>query len=123
LLQVREIESLPLNADLVTLSACDTGAGRIQGQEGVANIVRAFLYAGSRSIVSTLWEVDDTFTAALMKRFYANLAAGRDVSDALRLAKLEMRRRLGPNATPYLWGPFTVVGDGLTRIQFARTTK
>lgn len=123
LLQVREIESLPLNADLVTLSACDTGAGRIQGQEGVANIVRAFLYAGSRSIVSTLWEVDDTFTAALMKRFYANLAAGRDVSDALRLAKLEMRRRLGPNATPYLWGPFSVVGDGLTRIQFARTTK
>ncbi len=123
LLQVREIESLPLNADLVTLSACDTGAGRIQGQEGVANIVRAFLYAGSRSIVSTLWEVDDTFTAALMKRFYANLAAGRDVSDALRLAKLEMRRRLGPNATPYFWGPFTVVGDGLTRIQFARTAK
>jgi CHAT domain-containing protein len=118
LLQVREIESLPLNADLVTLSACDTGAGRIQGQEGVANIVRAFLYAGSRSIVSTLWEVDDTFTAALMKRFYANLAAGRDVSDALCLAKLEMRRRLGPNATPYFWGPFTVVGDGLTRIKF-----
>jgi CHAT domain-containing protein len=54
-----------------------------------------------------------------MKRFYANLAAGRDVSDALRLAKLEMRRRLGPKATPYFWGPFTVVGDGLTRIQFA----
>jgi CHAT domain-containing protein len=123
LLQVREIESLPLNADLVTLSACDTGAGRIQGQEGVANIVRAFLYAGSRSIVSTLWEVDDTFTAALMKRFYANLAAGRDVSDALRLAKLEMRRRLGPNATPYFWGPFTVVGDGLTRVKFTPSAK
>jgi CHAT domain-containing protein len=119
LLQVREIDSLQLNADLVTLSACDTGAGRLEGQEGVANIVRAFLYAGSRSIVSTLWEVDDTFTAALMKRFYANMAAGRDVSDALRLAKLEMRRRLGPNATPYFWGPFTVVGDGLTRIKFA----
>ncbi|MCL4854245.1 MAG: CHAT domain-containing protein, partial [Bryobacteraceae bacterium] len=119
LLQVREIDSLQLNADLVTLSACDTGAGRIQGQEGVANVVRAFLYAGSRSIVSTLWEVDDTFTASLMKRFYANLRAGRDVSESLRLAKLEMRRRLGPNATPYFWGPFTVVGDGLTKIQFA----
>jgi CHAT domain-containing protein len=103
----------------VTLSACDTGAGRLQGQEGVANVVRAFLYAGARSIVSTLWEVDDTFTAALMKRFYANLGAGRDVSESLRLAKLEMRRRLGPNATPYLWGPFTVVGDGLTKIHFS----
>ncbi|MBS1875182.1 MAG: CHAT domain-containing protein [Acidobacteria bacterium] len=119
LLQVREIDSLQLNADLVTLSACDTGAGRLQGQEGVANVVRAFLYAGARSIVSTLWEVDDTFTAALMKRFYANLGAGRDVSESLRLAKLEMRRRLGPNATPYLWGPFTVVGDGLTKIHFS----
>lgn len=119
LLQVREIDTLQLNADLVTLSACDTGAGRLQGQEGVANVVRAFLYAGARSIVSTLWEVDDTFTAALMKRFYANLGAGRDVSESLRLAKLEMRRRLGPNATPYFWGPFTVVGDGLTKIHFS----
>ncbi len=119
LLQVREIDALRLNADLVTLSACDTGAGRIQGQEGIANVVRAFLYAGSRSIVSTLWEVDDTFTTALMKRFYANLASGRNVGDALRLAKLEMRRRLGPNASPYFWGPFTVVGDGLTRIQLS----
>jgi CHAT domain-containing protein len=119
LLQVREIDSLHLNADLVTLSACDTGAGRIQGQEGIANVVRAFLYAGSRSIVSTLWEVDDTFTAALVKRFYANLASGRDVGDALRLAKLEMRQRLGTNASPYFWGPFTVVGDGLTKIQLS----
>jgi len=119
LLQVREIDTLRLNADLVVLSACDTGAGRIQGQEGIANVVRAFLFAGSRSIVSTLWEVDDTFTAALMKRFYANLASGRDVGEALRLAKLQMRQRLGPNATPYFWGPFTIVGDGLTKIRFS----
>jgi CHAT domain-containing protein len=123
LLQVREISSLPLNAELVTLSACDTSAGRIQGQEGVASIVRAFLYAGARSIVSTLWEVDDTFAAALMKRFYAHLAEGRDVSESLRLAKIEMRRRLGPNATPHLWGPFTVVGDGLTRVQFGKADR
>ncbi len=88
-----------------------------------AIIVCAFLYVGSRSIVSTLWKVDNKFTAALMKRFSTNLAAGRDVSDALRLAKLEMRRRPGPNATPYFWGPFTVEGDGLTRIQFARTNE
>lgn len=108
------------NHDLrVSYDSCDTGAGRLQGQEGVANVVRAFLYAGARSIVSTLWEVDDTFTAALMKRFYANLGAGRDVSESLRLAKLELRRRLGPNATPYFWGPFTVVGDGLTKIHFS----
>jgi CHAT domain-containing protein len=56
-----------------------------------------------------------------MKRFSANLSARRDVRDALNLAKLEMRRRLGPNATPYLWGPFTVVGDGLTRVKFTPT--
>lgn len=120
LLQVREIDGLHLDADLVVLSACDTGAGRIQGQEGIANIVRAFLYAGARSVVSTLWEVDDAFTTALMKRFYAKLASGKPADEALHEAKAEMRQRLGPNGVPYFWGPFTVVGDGLTTIQFSR---
>ena len=67
--------------------------------------------------------MEDQFTAPLLKRFSANLYAQRDAKDALHLAKLEMRRSLGPNATPYFWGPFTVVGDGLTRIQFARPNR
>jgi CHAT domain-containing protein len=116
LLQTREINSLRLNAELVTLSACDTGVGRLQGQEGMANLVRAFLFAGSRSVVAALWDVDDTFTAALMKRFYANLALGEDVGRAMQHAKRDIRERYGADAVPYYWAPFTVVGEGSRRI-------
>jgi CHAT domain-containing protein len=116
LLQTREINGLRLNAELVTLSACDTGVGRLQGQEGMANLVRAFLFAGSRSVVAALWDVDDTFTASLMKRFYANLAAGEDVGRAMQRAKREIRERFGNDAVPYYWAPFTVVGEGSRRI-------
>ena len=61
LLQVREIIRLRLNAELTTLSACDTGVGKLQGQEGISNLVEAFLVAGSKSVVASLWSADDTF--------------------------------------------------------------
>jgi CHAT domain-containing protein len=70
LLQDREIRDLRLSADLVTLSACDTGIGRLQGQEGISSMVGSFLLAGARSVVASLWQVDDRSTSALMKRFY-----------------------------------------------------
>src|SRR5712692_5347527 len=76
LLQAREISEMNLSAELVTLSACDTGVGRLVGQEGIVNLVRAFLFAGARSVVASLWAADDVFTIALMKRFYANFAKG-----------------------------------------------
>jgi hypothetical protein len=69
LLQVREIRNLRLNANLVTLSACNTGVGPV-GEEGVANIVNAFIEAGSQSVVSTLWELEDHATTHLMTVFY-----------------------------------------------------
>src|SRR5205823_6436470 len=59
LLQVREIIRLRLNTELTTLSACDTGVGKLQGQEGISNLVEAFLEAGSRSVVASLWSADD----------------------------------------------------------------
>ena len=112
LLQVREILNLRLTAELVTLSACDTAAGRLQGQEGIASIVRAFLLAGARTAVASLWAADDIFTTALMRRFYAQLGQGVDRASALRNAKLEMLERFGDQALPYHWAGFTMVGDG-----------
>ena len=111
LLQAREIADLVLNADLVTLSACDTGVGRLQGEEGIASLQRAFLVAGAKATLSTLWTADDTFTAALIKQFYKNLADGMDKGSALRKAKLDLIKKFGNKATPYYWAGFVLDGD------------
>ena len=76
LLQPREIGQFRLNAGVVVLSACDTAVGPTLGQEGVLNIARAFLLAGARSVITTLWAVSDATSTAVMRRFYENLAAG-----------------------------------------------
>jgi CHAT domain-containing protein len=111
LLQVREILTFSLAAELVTLSACDTAAGRLEGQEGITNLVTAFLVAGAQTVVASLWAADDVFTTSLMRRFYAQLAAGEDRASALRNAKFEMVRQFGDQAVPFYWAGFTMVGD------------
>jgi CHAT domain-containing protein len=107
LLQVREIRRLPLNASLVTLSACDTGIGPV-GEEGVANIVNAFIEAGAQSVVSTFWEVEDRATAQLMMDFYQHLGHNEGKAAALRRAQLDM---LHSDAPPYYWAGFELVGE------------
>jgi CHAT domain-containing protein len=75
------------------------------------SLVQAFLMAGARSVVATVWPADDTFTAALMRRFYANLRQGLDKAEALTFAKRELLRANGPNALPFYWAGFRLVGD------------
>jgi CHAT domain-containing protein len=110
-LQAREILLLRLNADLVTLSACDTGSGSIHGQDGPASLVRPFLASGSRAVVANLWAADDAFSLTLMRAFYRGLAGGADVATALRDAKREMLATFGPQAVPRLWSGVVVYGD------------
>ncbi|MFP5205379.1 MAG: CHAT domain-containing protein [Acidobacteriota bacterium] len=107
LLQVREIRQLPLNASLVTLSACNTGIGPV-GEEGIANIVNAFIEAGAQSVVSTFWEVEDRATAQLMMDFYQHLGHNEGKADSLRHAQLDM---LHSGAPPYYWAGFELVGE------------
>jgi CHAT domain-containing protein len=116
LLHPPEIAHLNLNAELVILSACDTAVGPLQGQEGVANLSRAFLAAGARSVISTLWQIDDNASLFLMRRFYAHLAAQKPPEEALRRAKLEFIRRFGPAAVPSLWAGYTFEG-AVTTVQ------
>jgi CHAT domain-containing protein/tetratricopeptide (TPR) repeat protein len=111
LLQVREIIRLRLNAELTTLSACDTGVGKLQGQEGISNLVEAFLVAGSKSVVASLWSADDTFASALMEQFYRHLAQGEDTSSALRNAKLDLLAKYGDQVSPFYWAAFIAVGE------------
>jgi CHAT domain-containing protein len=111
LLQAREIMALKLKADLVTLSACDGAAGTPEGIAGTNSLVQAFLMAGARSVVASIWEADDAFTAALMRRFYANLRRGNDKAKALTMAERELLKMYGPNAVPLYWAGFRIVGD------------
>jgi CHAT domain-containing protein/tetratricopeptide (TPR) repeat protein len=116
LLQVREIIRLRLNAELTTLSACDSGVGKLQGQEGISNLVEAFLVAGSKSVVASLWSADDTFASALMEQFYRHLAQGEDTSSALRNAKLDLLAKYGDQVSPFYWAAFIAVGETSTPI-------
>jgi CHAT domain-containing protein len=117
-LQVREIRRLPLaHTSLVTLSACDTSAGRVEGEEGVSSIVSAFLYAGSRTALSSFWSIEDSSTSELMKLFYGSLARGNSKSAALRSAQLELLRRGGETKSPFFWAAFGLLGDGSGTIE------
>ena len=90
----------------MTLSACETGLGKIASGDDVIGLTRGFLYAGARSIVASLWEVDDAATAQLMEAFYRNLGHG-DKREALRLAQIETRARY---PQPWYWAAFNVLG-------------
>ena len=109
-LQASEIAQMRFESDLVVLSACDTAVGPLQGQDGIANLSRAFLEAGARSVISTLWEIDDDSSLFLMKRFYAHLFANQSAATALTAAKRDMLRTLGGKALPYQWAGFTIEG-------------
>ena len=105
-LTVGDLYSLRWDVDLVTLSACETGLGKIANGDDVIGLTRGFLYAGSRSIVASLWEVDDAATSHLMQSFYRNLE-GHNKREALRLAQIETRQ-LYPQ--PWYWAAFNILG-------------
>jgi CHAT domain-containing protein len=119
LLQERDIRYLKLNADLVVLSACDIGAGRLQGQEGMVNLVRAFFYAGARTVVASLWETGDLATKALMTAFYEHLVAGKEKAEALRLAKLDVLKQFGRMAPVFHWAGFLSFGESSSAVHFS----
>ncbi|MCI0564367.1 MAG: CHAT domain-containing protein, partial [Nitrososphaera sp.] len=115
LLQHREIHNLDLAADLVTLSAGDSGVGKLHGQEGISNLVKAFMIAGAGTVVARLWNVDDTLTSQLMKNFYSNLAKGEGRASAFRNAKLTLIREEG-TLSDYYWAGFILWGENLLPI-------
>jgi CHAT domain-containing protein len=115
-LEAREILQLRLHSEMVVLSACNTAVGRLQGEEGVSNLSRAFLIAGSSSVVSTLWPVDDTYSLFLMKKFYQHLATRQEEADALRAAKLDLLDTFGNTTSPIYWAAFTIEGNGRSTI-------
>lgn len=108
LLKASEAAQLKLNADMTVLSACNTGSGKLVVGEGVLGMSRAFLLAGSRSVVVSLWSVSDAATAHLMTQLYRYRRAGRSGPEALRLAALDVRK---VQSHPVFWAPFIFVGN------------
>jgi CHAT domain-containing protein len=106
ILTVGDLYGLNFDSDLVTLSACETGLGKVANGDDVIGLTRGFLYAGARSIVASLWEVDDAATEQLMVSFYGNLK-DHDKREALRLAQIETRTKF-PH--PMFWAAFQIVG-------------
>ncbi len=109
-LTVNELYNVHLDADLVTLSACETGLGKVLNGDDLVGLTRGFLYAGSSSVVASLWQVDDEATSELMKRFYTNLKNGMPKRDALRQAQLDTRKEF-PH--PFFWAAFFLTGQGV----------
>ena len=112
LLTGEEILQYPLSADLVTLSACETGRGQKSGGDGLLGLVWAFRAAGCPSIVASQWSVPDEATGQLMVKFYEGLKAGQRRDDALQAAMLSVRGDgKGRTAAPFYWAAFQLHGD------------
>ena len=110
-LPLQSIYRMKLNADLVVLSACQTGLGKEVSGEGLIGLTRGFMYAGTSRVVASLWKVDDAATAELMENFYrAMLQEHLSPSAALRKAQLELLQNSNWKQ-PYFWGAFTIQGE------------
>ena len=130
-LKMSEILELKLNADAVVLSACKTALGKEIAGEGIVGLSRAFMLAGAKSVIVSLWSVESNSTAVLMKSFYSHLKLGKSKEDALKLAKQELKsqslastdlsrgvtiagrdKKIQTGAShPFFWAPFILIGE------------
>ena len=124
-LRLDDIYNLKLNADLVVLSACNSGLGKDVRGEGIVGLVHGFMYAGTSRVVASLWKVDDDATAELMVHFYEEMFRARQSpAAALRTAQLAMWQQRRWHA-PYYWAAFVLQGDyeGAIHLQEKRSTR
>lgn len=111
-LHASEIKQLDLKADLVVLSACETGFGKYQHGEGVVSLGRSFMYAGAPSVVMTLWKINDNSSIHIIRFFYNNLQQGMEKDVALQQAKMKyLNSAIGIASYPAFWAAFVQLGD------------
>ncbi len=111
-LYMSEIYNLSLQSDLVTISACESGLGQLRNAEGVISLARAFSFAGAKSILSTLWSINDQSTSSLMDHYYKGLKDGLRKEVALQEAKLTYLEQSDHTAAdPFYWSSFMLIGD------------
>ena len=116
ILKMSDVQAVNLRARLVVLSFCHSGRGRIPKGEGVVCIARAFLAAGARSVLVTLWAIDDEATMMFMKSFYQHLKEGNTAGGALHQSMKSFRESKEYSEMRY-WAPFQLIGDDV-KIEF-----
>jgi CHAT domain-containing protein len=107
-------EAMNLNldkTDLVVLSACQTGLGEVSNGEGVYGLQRAFIVAGSKAVLCSLWETDDVASVKFMELFYSNYLASNDKHKALKEAQQQLRKLKEKYQHPHFWGNFVLIGN------------
>lgn len=107
--EAREISDIHLNAELVVMSACESGRGRLRPGEGILGLTRSFFSAGTPSVIASMWEVNDQATSFMMQEFYTRLG-DHDPVEALRIAQMATRDQV--DANPNMWAPFVLMGAG-----------
>ena len=112
ILTMSDVQAVYLRARLVVLSCCHSGRGEVKS-EGVVGIARSFLCAGARSVLASLWAIDDEATMVFMESFYQHLANGKSASVALHQAMKSLRESQEFHAMKY-WAPFVLIGDDVT---------
>ena len=113
-LYLKDLYALKLKAAMVVLSACETGSGKLERGEGVMSLARGFAYAGCKSVITTLWEVNNQSTSEIVKSFYTYLGAGEMKDQALRLAKLDYLKSQKVDqfsAHPFFWAAYIPIGN------------
>ncbi len=108
-LESSEILELDLNSELVVLSSCKSGLGKIDKAEGILGMQKSFFEAGAKSVVVSLWDVNDKYTSYFMQSFYKYLSEGSDKAASLQKAKLYFKENYSAN--PYYWSAFILAGD------------
>lgn len=113
ILYIKDLYNMNIDADMVTLSACQTGIGKLQKGQGMMSLSKGFYYAGAKSLVNTLWKINDKSTVKLMEYFYESLSEGNSKKAALREAKLQYLKTTDDDLLkhPYYWAAFVVSGD------------
>ncbi|MGB3468024.1 MAG: CHAT domain-containing tetratricopeptide repeat protein [Cyclobacteriaceae bacterium] len=107
-----EIYNMDLRAEMVVLSACNTGTGKYQKGEGLISLANSFMYAGSENLVTSLWSVPDQPTSVIMTDFYTYLDEGMTKANALRMARLNYLSNADKNTSePYYWAGFILIGE------------
>ncbi|WP_108808896.1 CHAT domain-containing protein [Aquimarina spinulae] len=116
-LEYHELYTSRNQAELVVLSACNTSLGKIAKGEGVMSLARGFFYAGTNTVISSLWSANDKSTAQIMESFYSNLDKGQTKSKALHNAKIEYINSTSlSDASPHYWATFVLIGDSETKL-------